>query len=219
MVTPTFARSLFGMALASATAAVLTPGCGGAIAGDDLFAKDADAGANMSARPDASPPSDAATGPTACAVGAACTGGGTCRPCKDECDGRCAPLACANGRWVPIPSPLPPRCVSLDAGTSAPPVCTLPPVDVSICVSDQDCTKIEKGCYCGPQLIFAVNNAYASVVETCERAQAAACALQCDVIMGYRADSPSTVTQDPDAIVAVCDQTGESGRCTTRLRR
>lgn len=199
-----------------AATALVGPGCGGAILTDGPLPGE-DAGEAVTGKqPDASAAFDGASA-ASCAIGGACTQG-TCRPCTDECDGRCGILACANGHWLPVPSPLPPRCASVDAGGPSS-VCDLPPVDITGCVTDQDCVKIEKGCYCGARPIFAVNQAYVNAVQACEDDQSKRCPLQCAVMDGYRAEGSSTVVRDPDLIRAICDQTGESGRCVTRLAR
>ncbi|MFO0674657.1 MAG: hypothetical protein U0235_34430 [Polyangiaceae bacterium] len=201
--------------------AMVVPACGGAVLGDGLSVAGGDAGPSITGekRRDAGGGIvEAGVTSSKCAVGERCSPGATCRPCLDECDGRCSPLACANGRYAPIPSPLPPRCVA-DAGVDPPPTCTLPPVDVAVCSVDQDCLRIDKGCYCGARPVFAVNMGYAAIVAKCEIESGLSCGLECAVMSSFRSDDPNGgFVADRDRVVAYCDQTGESGQCRTRIQ-
>ncbi len=105
----------------------------------------------------------------------------------------------------------------MDAGPGPIPACTLPPVDVTHCNVDADCTKVMKGCFCGPQPVLGVNNAYASAVQTCEAAEAANCNIRCAQENTYRPSHGAGTVLDPDLIVARCDTTGLVGACVTEI--
>lgn len=72
-----------------------------------------------------------------------------------------------------------------------------------------------KGCFCGPQPLIGVNNAYASAVQTCEAAEAANCLIDCVQDKTYRPTHGAGTVLDPDLIVARCDTTGIVGACVT----
>lgn len=63
--------------------------------------------------------------------------------------------------------------------------------DDHACTTDNDCVRVNVGCYCGDQPVVGVNRATEARTKACELARASNCGLGCAQTANFVADQPS----------------------------